>query len=713
MFGIRRRGDDESASEADEGLVSDTAENEDSDHDSDVSAGNSVPDWGDWSVNNNSDNEDGEESAPLNGDDDNDDDGNRKGSVSTSDNELPSSQSGSKDDRGLNTTREMKSESDLATLKASKRKKKKKAKDTGEDTSVGDKSKNSSHDDDDSDKAAKKKSKKKKRSKSESMKDTDSISLLSADASAGDSTTLSPKQKSPHKKDKKKKKRESKLDGLPETPEMDAENDSEYRSRSRSSRTSKSQTRSQRGSKKDKLGRLDHVQSSSGVSLDTSLLENGNDAQSLEILRLHQMLSDALQKVASKSAEQINDKDQFLRVSTELSRLKADYEGIIRERNDLRTRLIDSEDTLEKSMKKIDNLEKAIEKQLDEQDRVEAKLVRSEDEVDKLLIEIQDLERVVDKSGGGAIDEAMRTELKELKKTMVDKQREIDDQKARIEHLEQELQQSSAVSKLQVDELEAEKKALDGKLKGERLEHSSKLALLDDRVNQLETELARYRGNSEYEEIAVVREEMERTKTDLAKALQDNENTKRLMQRATNEKDDLQEKYKVLTDKCKVLQCSVNELTEKSRDLGEKVLKWTEQTYEWKARAESAEKKVSSLAEASDVSDTGSATDEAPQGLFLQAAMDKKGAKKPNRWSIFGNGAEEEGSADEIRIKTLEARNQKLEIELADLKSEMVKLQSAHKEESYVTQKKLTQLQGENEALTVKNTALEAICAEK
>lgn len=748
LFGKPWRVDD-SSSEPDENLVSDTAENESSARDSDYSDGHSARDWTEWSVNNDSSKDEddvyqeGDELASLN---------DLEGSKSTDDIKLPSPQSLSPREK-LTEARMLKSESDLGMLKSSKRKKKKKSK----DKSTGDASERG---DDDSDKAAKKKKKSKKRSKSAPINDFDSVSLLSG--SAGDSATISTpvssrlpgddasaasggsllktkekkkrESKSSPKKKKDKSKRKSKLDSvsLPGTPIGVEESDAglskkrSSKSRARSKSRSRSLSRTppglkRKGSKRDsKLSRSDHLPrapldiTGPVAAIDPSLLGGGTDAQSQEILRLHQMLSDALQKVAAQSAEQINDKDQFLRVSTELSRIKADFEGVTRQRNDLRDRLVEREETVEKSMKRIDNLEEAIERQLDEQDRMEAKLLRSEDEVDKLLIEIQDLELGVDMSGGGSIDKAMRSELKELKKTMVDKQREIDDQKTRIEHLEQELTQSAAVSKLQVDELEGEKKALEGKIKGERLESSSKLALRDDTIARLETELSRYRGNTEYEEIAVVREELDRAKSDAAKASHEVDSAQRLMNKAKNEKDDLQEKNSALNDKVKALQRTVNELSDKSRDLGEKVLKWTEQTYEWKSKAEAAEKKIGSLADASDASDAGSAADEAPQGLFLQAVMDKRESnKKTNRWSIFGNGGEDEASADEIRIKTLETLNQKLESEITELKSEMVKTQTAHKEEAYTIQKKLSHLEAENEALALKNSSLETLFKEE
>ena len=123
-------------------------------------------------------------------------------------------------------------------------------------------------------------------------------------------------------------------------------------------------------------------------------------------------------------------------------------------------------------MRRVDKLERAIERKHDEQDRLLIKLERSEDGIEKLLTEIQDLESAVQHSvPGGANNEALRSELKEKSQEdfLADKQREIDDQKSRIEDLEKELADSAIVYTLQVNEFETENKALQGKLKGTNL----------------------------------------------------------------------------------------------------------------------------------------------------------------------------------------------------------------------------------------------------
>jgi hypothetical protein len=449
-----------------------------------------------------------------------------------------------------------------------------------------------------------------------------------------------------------------------------------------------------------------------------------DDFQRQEVLRLQLQLSEALQKVVMTTEEQIHDKDHFFKVSTDLTRLQANYTDICKERDDLKEKLEDRESKVEHSMRRVDKLEGAIERQLDEQDRLLIKLERSEDEIEKLLIEIQDLESAVQHSeSGGGNNEGLRSELKEAKKTLVDKQREIDDQKSRIEDLEKELSDSAIVYGLQVDELETENKALQGKLKGDWLEMSSKLSKKEDTIAHLQKELHRYKNDGDAEDLASVRDDFSLVQAELGASRNDVEVAQRMLNKTKSDKEDLIERNNVLNEKMKVLQKNVNELTEKSKDLGDKVLQWTEKTYEWKSRAESAEKKVEAYREdraSDDGSDLGNVCEEAPQGLFLQAVMAKKETKtmtRPrSRWSMFNTGANpsdgEDLSPEEVRIKGLEERNLGMEEIIAELRSEIVKVQTAHKEEAYSTKKKIAQLQGENDALSLKNDTLELLCGD-
>jgi chromosome segregation ATPase len=435
------------------------------------------------------------------------------------------------------------------------------------------------------------------------------------------------------------------------------------------------------------------------------------DLQRAEILRLQQQLSEALQKVVFITQEQIRDKDVFLKVSTDLSQLKSEISDSQREVHDYKQKLKGTEATKKKSKDKIEKLEDAVERSLDEQDRLMDRLDKAEDDYEKLVIEAKDLEAKLDDSEGGSGDtEKLRDELKETKKSLVDKDREIEAQKHRIEHLEKDLKDTAAVNKIQVDELEGEKKALEGKLKGERLAAQSKMTKKDDTMGTLQKELSEYKNNVDIQDMALVKAGLESAQTELDMARSDVERSERMVGKLKGEKEDMLERNSALNEQIKVLHRNVQELSAKTKDLGDKVLQWTEKTYEWKTRAEKAEKQVQQ-ADETYMSDSGdeALVDEAPQGMFLQSVMDKKAnAKIKSRWNLFSrDGAEgEDTSGEAIRIKTLEERNIALEAAISELRIEVVKMKTAHRGELHSSQKMVAQLQGENDALVLKNSTL-------
>jgi hypothetical protein len=226
-----------------------------------------------------------------------------------------------------------------------------------------------------------------------------------------------------------------------------------------------------------------------------------------------------------------------------------------------------------------------------------------------------------------------------------------------------------------------------------------------------------YEGSSDAQDMLSARQKLNEARVDASSVREDLETAKTMIETMQGEREDLIERNNLLKENVVFLERSLKELTEKADSLNNKVLEWTERTYEWKSKAESAERKLEAYNDdrASDFGESetsGEVGDEAPQGLFLQAVMDKKESneKKKNKWSIFQvQSVDQDASAEEIRIRTLQDRNEGLEEIIADLRSEMVKMQSAHKEDLYVKQKKIAQLEGENEALSLQNLTLEEI----
>ena len=221
------------------------------------------------------------------------------------------------------------------------------------------------------------------------------------------------------------------------------------------------------------------------------------------------------------------------------------------------------------------------------------------------------------------------------------------------------------------------------------------------------------------------------------------------------ERNDLVERNDMLVDKSSKLEQTVKELTTKTDELHVKLLEWTERTYDWKERAESAERKLTSLLEqqkkqqqqqqhyhdeygtdtTGTMSSSSSATDdiavesEQPspvttiQGLYLQSVMDQRktssgsgsgggGGGGGGGWNLFrkvggsssggtgGGDPSGNNTMDQTRIKTLEDQRTELLEQVAELQSEVVKLQSHHKNEIYTSQKTIERLESDVEALT-------------
>jgi hypothetical protein len=427
-----------------------------------------------------------------------------------------------------------------------------------------------------------------------------------------------------------------------------------------------------------------------------------------KISNLQNQLGEALDKILAMSRAQIQDQDHLSKVSSDLSRTKAELQEALDERNELIQELKRRESTIEEEGLRIADLELVIEKQLDDQDVLELKLERSEDEV-KQLLEIQQLEDRKSDGVGAGRGGASLIELHQTKKALAEKEAELISQNERIEQLELELRNSLTVPQLQIEELDAEMKKLKGKMKDEKVEYVRKLEAKDNAMAKLQRELDSYNASSDAPDLVSAKQKLADARADATAVREDLLAAKRMVDELQGERDDLVTRNNSLVDTIRVLEKDVEELTEKSEALNEKVKLWTEKTYHWKSKAEFAEQKLDAWSEESY---DGSSVDsrevrDAPQGLFLQAAM---GKGRKSKWYSFVKGGEGSNeTADDIRIRTLEERNQTLEDELAELRSELIRMGASHKDELSSTQKKVARLEGENEALSLQNATLKQL----
>lgn len=429
-----------------------------------------------------------------------------------------------------------------------------------------------------------------------------------------------------------------------------------------------------------------------------------------EILRLQQELSAALQKQLKMSEEHIEERNEFMQVSRDLDRLKVELAESQAERGEVMEELKQRDEVIENDRNRIADLEQAIDDQLGKEEELVKNLHHSEEEIEHLLEEIQKFEKKLDNGetdGGGA----SFVELRNTKKELTDREEEVVALTAKIGLLENELKESLTVPQLQIEELDQENKALQGRLKGERLEYTSKLSAKDDIISNLRAELNTFTSSPDAQDLQSARQKLTEAREDATQVREDLARTRKYVEEIQGDREDLVEKYNLLKDKSVFMEKTVKDLSEKSDNLAKKLLVWTEKTYDWKKKAEAAERKLQEQKASKDKggSETKSANAPGdPQTMFLQAAMEKgKPEKKSGSWGIFKNGSgDQDSSPEEGELRALRDKNLEFEAKIAQLNSDLVKMQTAHKNELYSTKKKIAQLEGENDALVLQNATL-------
>jgi len=448
-------------------------------------------------------------------------------------------------------------------------------------------------------------------------------------------------------------------------------------------------------------------------AVDFEVKQPGTSEQQEEILKLQQQLSTALQKHLTMSEEHIKEKNEFMNVSRDLERMRVEVMQSQEEQHEIMEELKERDRIIEVDRNKIDNLEHAIDEQLGKEEELMKSAQQSEEEVEHLLEELQKFESKLDdgETGGGG---ASFAELRNAKKALAERDKYVASQKLKIEQLEEELKDSMTVPQLQIAELDQENTALQGRLKGERLEYTSKLTTKDDIIQSLRSELATYTASpdaqdlqSALQKLTDAREDAKAVRGDLAAAVKKNEELH-------GEREDFMEEFNLLKDNNVFMEKTVKDLTEKADGLAKKILVWTEKTYDWKQRADTAERKIKEGGgdKEKSRSETGKPDPAAdPQGMFLEAAMEKEKSGEKGSWGIFKrNPAQTKDlSAEEVRIRVLEEQNLDFEAKIAKLNSDLVKMQTGHKDELYKTKKQIAQLEGENEVLALQNSTLEQL----
>ena len=316
----------------------------------------------------------------------------------------------------------------------------------------------------------------------------------------------------------------------------------------------------------------------------------------------------------------------------------------------------------------------------------------------------------------------------------------------RIKELESELEDASKVANLQLEELDEQVDTLREKLKAERDQSLAAIKSRDLTIDELTKNLRKYEAVpvSSAESIMTEHETLASGVTSFAGGLTaetpaintddvtDIDSAKQKVYEARADATSVRESLEISTKRCAELTLQNEALVKKNAklvdttrerdELKDSVRDWTAQTYQWKRRAEDAEAKLSEL---NGGEDTKLNNDSDHQGMMIKAAMENRSGhnkmepEKKSGWSLFGRAtasnhsthyhshpddsdADEDTEAKDAQIETLTET-------IAKLRSEMFQMTTSHKEEIYLSKKRIAQLEGENEALIVQNGTLEQL----
>merc|ERR1712115_265595 len=135
----------------------------------------------------------------------------------------------------------------------------------------------------------------------------------------------------------------------------------------------------------------------------------------------------------------------------------------------------------------------------------------------------------------------------------------------------------------------------------------------------------------------------------------------------------------------------------------------------YKEKADSWEKAAKDANPDSSSQSTGASSAPAdPQALFLQAAFEKKkqaDMEKPNgTWGMLGGlfaKPSEDFSENQEKLQDLATKNAAQLEAIQNLRSELVKMQTMHKDQAYAAQQKMKALEDEKSLIEQKNTNLQ------
>lgn len=505
------------------------------------------------------------------------------------------------------------------------------------------------------------------------------------------------------------------------------------------------------------------------MQVDVIALSKEIETHMAEIVILRKQLTETMEKLDETQADRQRERDEYSTTADELAQSRIEYTKSLNVTRELQTEVEKLEASLTEKDVRIETLTDELQDAQDQIEDLNVDLRHADEEAIKLEREMTQITEEInlykeaaekDEEEGSA--ENLRKARSDMEKRMHDererrleeKQRKLDEKlKAFEEEREKALQRQQTreeeFSKRQVVESEKQKEredqrkelddtisqrlkeledtntVLQGKLKSEQLESTRKIKKRDENIKSLETGLEEVKKqlaerDADPEGIIVLQREVETAKAEANAAREDLAEAQRLNGMLEEEIEDLQagtsqlrQESSTYHDEASASKSEIEKLRKKVEEWQKKSSEWTDKAFLWKDKAEYWEKtarEIDPYYKDGGMNVTAEKPED-PQALFLQSAVQKKKASETNPqggWGWGGMNVFNKNSEDqsESRLQELKDENANQADIIKTLRSEIVRLQSRHKEEIYRSQQQVVQVERDMESVELKNVNL-------
>ena len=254
----------------------------------------------------------------------------------------------------------------------------------------------------------------------------------------------------------------------------------------------------------------------------------------LEVVRLRQSLSDALDKAIKYSESHRQERKEFAKSTTELLQLKMEHQKTVEERRRLKTDLDFYKESLDQKDEKIDSLTGAVDSQLDKVEILEEELEHAEDDLFKMEDQIREFEEAfpgIIEGGPAKARISMRNIADDMERKLEEntRHRRLEERQEILDLKEQELESKERELRLATEK--------DGARRQGEVEDR---ALQDDRVNNMLKELS------------------DANKSLIKDLVEEKEKASAQLRRNDRAQDTLLREIDIMKDKCQVIQTQVD-----------------------------------------------------------------------------------------------------------------------------------------------------------